>query len=71
MVRIARPPALRHLNHENAHSDGLVIIWMPTDRPVHTFGADAEEAQYEKEHWKPKIVLRYVFAVMTFASGIE
>ncbi|KAG8925255.1 hypothetical protein FRC01_010447, partial [Tulasnella sp. 417] len=42
----------------SAGDDGMIIIWMPTDRPVHTFGADPEEAQYEKEHWKPKIVLR-------------
>ncbi|KAG8979227.1 hypothetical protein FRB94_012472 [Tulasnella sp. JGI-2019a] len=42
----------------SAGDDGMIIIWTPTDRPVHVFGSDAEEAQYEKEHWKPKIVLR-------------
>ncbi|KAG8896430.1 hypothetical protein FRB99_008891 [Tulasnella sp. 403] len=42
----------------SAGDDGMIIIWVTTDRPVHTFGADPEETQYEKEYWKPKIVLR-------------
>ncbi|KAG8926328.1 hypothetical protein FRC02_008962 [Tulasnella sp. 418] len=42
----------------SAGDDGMIIVWMPTDRPVHTFGAEAEDTQFDKEHWKPKIVLR-------------
>ncbi|KAF8607204.1 WD40 repeat-like protein [Ceratobasidium sp. AG-I] len=42
----------------SAGDDGMLAIWSPTDRPVHNFGDSAEEQQYEKEHWRPRVVIR-------------
>ncbi|KAF8748049.1 WD40 repeat-like protein [Rhizoctonia solani] len=37
----------------SAGDDGMLAIWSPSDKPVHNFGDNAEELQYEKEHWRP------------------
>ncbi|KAG9124991.1 hypothetical protein FRC07_009435 [Ceratobasidium sp. 392] len=42
----------------SAGDDGMLAIWSPTDRPVHNFGDSAEEQQYEKEHWRARVVIR-------------
>ena len=42
----------------SAGDDGMLAIWSPTDKPVHNFGDSAEELQYEKEHWRPRVVVR-------------
>ncbi|QRV84789.1 WD repeat-containing protein [Ceratobasidium sp. AG-Ba] len=42
----------------SAGDDGMLAIWSPTDRPVHNFGDSAEEQQYEKEHWRARVVVR-------------
>ena len=41
--------------------DGMVIVWAPTTSPHATsYGSDLtpEELQYEKEHWKPRTIIR-------------
>ncbi|KAJ1300988.1 hypothetical protein OPQ81_003412 [Rhizoctonia solani] len=42
----------------SAGDDGMLAIWSPTDKPVHNFGDSAEELQYEKEHWRARVVVR-------------
>ncbi|KAF8752296.1 WD40 repeat-like protein [Rhizoctonia solani] len=42
----------------SAGDDGMLAIWSPSDKPVHNFGDNAEELQYEKEHWRPRVVVR-------------
>ncbi|KEP47025.1 chromatin assembly complex protein [Rhizoctonia solani 123E] len=42
----------------SAGDDGMLAIWSPSDKPVHNFGDSAEELQYEKEHWRPRVVVR-------------
>ncbi|OAX39297.1 WD40 repeat-like protein [Rhizopogon vinicolor AM-OR11-026] len=42
-------------------NDGMIIIWAPSSSPqVATYGSDltADEMQYEKEYWKPRITFR-------------
>lgn len=42
--------------------DGMIIIWAPSNTPnTSTYGSDIspEEAQYDKEHWKPRLTFRY------------
>ena len=38
----------------------MIAIWSPSDRPAVSYGSDAsaEDAQYGKEHWRVRIVLR-------------
>jgi len=52
--------------------DGMIIIWAPSSTPqVATYGSDltADEMQYEKEYWKPRITFRYDFFMRVFRSG--
>lgn len=42
----------------SAGDDGMIIIWTPSATPSVAFGADtSEDAQYDKEHWKPRLTL--------------
>ncbi|KAJ8597669.1 WD40 repeat-like protein [Rhizopogon salebrosus TDB-379] len=45
----------------SAGDDGMIIIWAPSSTPqVATYGSDlaADEMQYEREYWKPRITFR-------------
>ncbi|KAI0696334.1 WD40-repeat-containing domain protein [Cytidiella melzeri] len=45
----------------SAGDDGMIIIWAPSTTPqTASYGSDltAEEMQYEKEYWKPRITFR-------------
>lgn len=39
--------------------DGNIILWVQSDRPVHTFGESGDEAQ-DKEHWRLQRMLQSV-----------
>ncbi|KZT43279.1 WD40 repeat-like protein [Sistotremastrum suecicum HHB10207 ss-3] len=42
----------------SAGDDGMVIIWAPSSNPSTSFGAEsADDVQYEKEFWKPRLTL--------------
>ncbi|KDQ18379.1 hypothetical protein BOTBODRAFT_154299 [Botryobasidium botryosum FD-172 SS1] len=44
----------------SAGDDGMIAIWAPSDRPNHSYGSEAstDDAQYEKEHWRVRIIVR-------------
>jgi chromatin assembly factor 1 subunit B len=45
----------------SAGDDGMILIWAPSSNPqVAAYGSDlgAEDLQYEKEHWKPRTIVR-------------
>ncbi|KZW00983.1 WD40 repeat-like protein [Exidia glandulosa HHB12029] len=65
------PPRVEYLSTLSKHSasvnvvrfspsDGMIIIWSPTDRvqPVFGGGEASEEAQYAKEHWRARTSFR-------------
>jgi len=55
-------PLRLHLYESNHfYADGMIIIWTPSSTPnASTYGSDIspEEAQYDKEHWKPRLTFR-------------
>lgn len=38
--------------------DGNIIFWIPSLTPTVTFGDNAEDAKYEREHWRAKSQVR-------------
>lgn len=49
--------ALRLFSERSLTPDGNVILWVPSDRPVATFGETPDEVP-DKEHWRPQKMLQ-------------
>lgn len=46
--------------HHLRHTDGMIVVWSPSDKPTTTYGSDTvnEEAEYSKEFWRARIIIR-------------
>lgn len=50
--------------------DGVVLIWVPSDTPSMSFGEDKDSLQYEKEFWKVRLIMKFVFGIWKICSFI-
>ena len=41
-------------------TDGMIVVWSPSDKPSVSYGSDlvSEEAEYSKEFWRARIIIR-------------
>jgi chromatin assembly factor 1 subunit B len=45
----------------NEYPDGLIILWVPSDLPPSNFGEESAEEMGDKEYWRDKRAIKYVF----------
>jgi chromatin assembly factor 1 subunit B len=43
------------------YADGLIILWVPSDLPPSNFGEESAEEMGDKEYWRDKRAIKYVF----------
>lgn len=44
--------------------DGLIILWVPSDLPPSNFGEESAEEMGDKEFWRDKRAIKYVFIIL-------
>jgi len=41
-------------------TDGMIILWVPSDKPQTGFGESSDDAVVDKEFWRAQRIIAYV-----------
>ena len=44
-------------------TDGMIILWVPSDKPQTGFGESSDDAVVDKEFWRAQRIIAYVKTV--------